>query len=59
LHALAAPLLLGHMLTGLSTWLTQRKTTPIISDANKQTPILLCHGDFDQVVRCCSDRLTA
>lgn len=45
----------GPMLTGLSTWLTQRKTTPIISDANKQTPILLCHGDFDQVV---SQRLT-
>ena len=24
---------------------------PLVSDTNKQTPLLMCHGDMDQVVR--------
>lgn len=36
---------------GMSTWLTLRKETPIISEANKNTPILMCHGNADPVVQ--------
>jgi hypothetical protein len=36
---------------GLSTWLALRKEPPIISEANKDTPILLCHGTSDPEVR--------
>jgi lysophospholipase-2 len=35
---------------GLSTYLPLREEPPIISEANKQTPVLMCHGDTDQVV---------
>jgi lysophospholipase-2 len=36
--------------TGLSTYLPLRGELPVLSEVNKSTPILLCHGDFDPVV---------
>jgi lysophospholipase-2 len=35
---------------GMSTYVPLRKEPPIVGEANAQTPILLCHGDADQVV---------
>jgi lysophospholipase-2 len=35
---------------GMSTYVPLRKEAPIVADANKETPILLCHGDADAVV---------
>ena len=34
----------------MSTYVPLRKEATIVSDANKDTPILLCHGDSDAVV---------
>lgn len=34
---------------GLSTYLPLRDQNPV-SDANRGTPVLMCHGDSDQVV---------
>eukprot|EP00879_Flechtneria_rotunda_P008474 GHRR01008878.1.p1 GENE.GHRR01008878.1~~GHRR01008878.1.p1 ORF type:complete len:307 (+),score=60.50 GHRR01008878.1:92-922(+) len=36
---------------GLSTYLPLRKEAPIISDANKSTPIFQAHGDADNTVQ--------
>lgn len=38
-------------IVGLSAYMPLRNQEPIISDENKSTPILLCHGDADQVVQ--------
>jgi len=38
-------------IVGLSTWLSLRREAPIISEANKETPIILCHGTSDPVVQ--------
>lgn len=35
---------------GLSTYVPMRNEQPVVSEANQQTPIFLCHGDADQVV---------
>lgn len=35
---------------GLSTYLPLRAEQPVLSDANKQTPVLMCHGSADMVV---------
>lgn len=35
---------------GMSTYVPLRKEAPVVSDANKDTPVLLCHGDADAVV---------
>jgi lysophospholipase-2 len=35
---------------GMSTYVPLRKEAPIVADANKETPVLLCHGDVDAVV---------
>ncbi|KAJ9509200.1 hypothetical protein QJQ45_001480 [Haematococcus lacustris] len=37
-------------IVGLSTYLPMSKVPGILSDTNKDTPILMCHGDSDQVV---------
>jgi lysophospholipase-2 len=34
----------------LSAYVPLRKQTPIVSEENKKTPVLMCHGDMDQVV---------
>ena len=31
--------------------LTVLQDPPLVSDTNKRTPLLMCHGDMDQVVR--------
>ncbi len=36
--------------TGLSTWLPLSKEDVLLSPENKETPILMCHGDADNVV---------
>lgn len=35
---------------GMSTYVPLRKEAPVVSEANKGTPVLLCHGDSDAVV---------
>jgi lysophospholipase II len=35
---------------GMSTYVPLRKEAPVISEQNADTPVLLCHGDADQVV---------
>eukprot|EP00798_Chlamydomonas_sp_ICE-L_P002414 gene2413-8729_t len=37
-------------IVGLSSYMPLRNKTPVISEENKATPILMCHGDADQVV---------
>lgn len=34
----------------MSTWLPLADEQPILSSENKQTPVLMCHGNIDQVV---------
>ena len=39
----------------MSTWLPLAYEKPILSSENQQTPVLMCHGNADPVVRaCCS-----
>lgn len=35
---------------GLSTYMPLRQQAPILSEANKATPVLMCHGKMDNVV---------
>lgn len=35
---------------GMSTWLPLANEQPILSSENQQTPVLMCHGNADQVV---------
>ncbi|KAL4440017.1 hypothetical protein ABPG75_003018 [Micractinium tetrahymenae] len=35
---------------GLSCYLLLHEQLPVVSQENKQTPVLMCHGDSDQVV---------
>lgn len=35
---------------GMSTWLPLADETPLVSSENKQTPVLMCHGNQDGVV---------
>lgn len=35
---------------GLSCYLLLHEQLPLVSEENKQTPVLMCHGDSDQVV---------
>ena len=35
---------------GMSTWLPLADAQPILSSENKQTPVLMCHGNADTVV---------
>lgn len=35
---------------GLSSYLPMHEELPLASDENLETPVLLCHGDCDQVV---------
>ncbi|PSC68715.1 acyl-thioesterase 1 isoform A [Micractinium conductrix] len=35
---------------GLSCYLLLHDQPPLVSEENKQTPVLMCHGDSDQVV---------
>jgi len=36
---------------GMSTWLPLANEQPILSSGNQQTPVLMCHGNADQVVQ--------
>ena len=59
LHTSAYKLLYNHcchkitsvpfLAAGLSSYLPLRNENPVLTDANKSTPVLLCHGDADQV----------
>ena len=35
---------------GMSTWLPLADDPPVMSAENKDTPVLMCHGNADQVV---------
>ena len=35
---------------GMSTWLALADETPVLSAENTDTPVLMCHGNSDQVV---------
>jgi len=35
---------------GMSTWLPLADEQPLISTENRSTPVLMCHGNADQVV---------
>ncbi len=35
---------------GMSTWLPLADEQPILSSENENTPVLMCHGNHDQVV---------
>ncbi|GMH33009.1 hypothetical protein BSKO_00843 [Bryopsis sp. KO-2023] len=37
-------------IVGMSTFLPLRHETPLVSSENAATPVLLCHGDMDQVL---------
>ena len=39
-----------HPPAGLSTYMPLRQQAPILSEANKATPVLMCHGKMDNVV---------
>jgi predicted esterase len=49
LSALRGPTKLAGVV-GMSTYVPLRKEAPIVSPANADTPVLLCHGDADAVV---------
>lgn len=53
--AVALLMLRSHMqvaaVLGMSTWLPLADEQPLISAENQNTPVLMCHGNADQVVR--------
>ncbi|GAX75460.1 hypothetical protein CEUSTIGMA_g2903.t1 [Chlamydomonas eustigma] len=53
--AIALLMLRSHLklagVVGLSTYLPLRDQSPVVSEANLHTPVLMCHGDSDMVVR--------
>ena len=52
--AVALLMLRSHMqvaaVLGMSTWLPLADEQPLISAENQNTPVLMCHGNADQVV---------